>query len=360
MLTIVIPNRNRNLDTVRRTLGSIAPQLDDQVEVVVIDYGSERDYQLQLKEMISQWKHMELISCPTQEQLWQKTRAINIVLKKCKTPFFMVADMDMLFHPAFTKKVRSQAKEGQATYFQVGVMTQKESLLVKPFADYEIKFLTDKKATGMTLLPTDLLKEIGGFDEFYHGWGSEDTDVHVRLHNKGVPVHFYEEEALLLHQWHPKFYRSKKSTAPFHDSLERINQVYLSLSRKHKRIQANKKHDWGVLPNSFKYQALSSPSAKVNCYCTKEALTALYFQMSEGLFSGVVEVKITEHPDAHTPKTKLKLALGKKTPLFIDLEVANRNLLEHIIAEHRLAPYRYRYDRQEKVIDLSIHLGTSV
>ena len=174
MLTIVIPNRNRNLDTVRRSLGSIAVQLDNQVQLVVIDYGSDPDYQKRLKVMVANWSHMELICCPTQEQLWQKTRAINIVLKQCATHYFMVADMDMLFHPSFTTKVLAEAKEGQATYFQVGVMTEAESLLEKPYANYNIKFLTDDQATGMTLLPTQLLRDMGGFDEFYHGWVSSE------------------------------------------------------------------------------------------------------------------------------------------------------------------------------------------
>lgn len=359
MLTIVIPNRNRKLDTVKRTLGSIAVQLNDQVQVVVIDYGSELGYQEELAAIIKLWPHMRLICCPTQEQLWQKTRAINIVLKQCDTPYFMVADMDMLFHPAFAKKVLVQAKEDQATYFQVGVLTEAESLLEKPFEEYDIKFLTDDQATGMTLLPTALLKGIGGFDEFYHGWGSEDTDVHVRLTNKGIPVHFYTKEALLLHQWHPKFYRSKDSKAPFHDSLERVNQGYLMLSRNHHRIQANLKHAWGILPDISRYQTLDSPVKQITCYCTKEALSSLHFQLTEGLFAGVVRIDIKEHPEAHSTKTKLKRALNKKTPLFVDMETANRTLLEHLIMVHRNAPYRYRYDRRKKCIELSIYLATT-
>lgn len=360
MLTIVIPNRNRKLDTVKRTLSSIAVQLNEQVQVAVIDYGSEPEYQEQLASLIKLWPHIRLTCCPTQEQLWQKTRAINIVLKQCNTPYFMVADMDMLFHPAFVKRVLAEAKENQATYFQVGVLTEVESLLEKPFEAYNIKFLTDDHATGMTLLPTALLQEIGGFDEFYHGWGSEDTDVHVRLRNKGVAVHFYTREVLLLHQWHPKFYRSKDSTAPFHDSLERVNQGYLALSRKHHRIYSNISHGWGILPNASMYQALESPVENMQCYSTKEELSALCFQLAEGLFSGVLYICIKEHPAANTPKTKLKRALKKKTPLFVTLEMANRALLEHIIMAHRNAPYRYRYNRQQKIIELSIHLGPTV
>ena len=80
LLTIVIPNRNRNLTTVRRTLNSIAKQLNNEVKVIVIDYGSEITYQEELQNYINTLNGVICVTCPTQGQLWQKTRAINIVL----------------------------------------------------------------------------------------------------------------------------------------------------------------------------------------------------------------------------------------------------------------------------------------
>ncbi len=359
-LTIVIPNRNRHIATVQRTLSSIAVQLGEEVQVVVIDYGSEISYQKELKTYINTLAGVTFVSCPMQGQLWQKTRAINIVLQQCDTSYFMVADMDMLFHPAFVTKIQTHLHPDEVTYFNVGILTEEETQLEKPFEDYQVKFYTNEEATGMTLFPTAILKEINGFDEFYHGWGSEDTDVHVRLRNHGIPVHFSQEECLLLHQWHPKFYRSKESTAPYHPALERVNYEYIMLSRKHKKVKANLGKEWGLLPNEKAYQALQSPEYTVECTSTLDAVTALCFQLSEGVWNGVLECVIQIHPKEKEPKTRVKKLLKKRTPLFISLEEANAKFLETLIKNHRNTPYTYSFDRTKGKIKCIINLSSSL
>jgi glycosyltransferase involved in cell wall biosynthesis len=357
LLTIVIPNRNRSLATVKRTLSSIAVQLNEQVQVVVIDYGSEATYQEELQAYTDSLEKVQLIVCPTQGQLWQKTRAINIVLKQCKTPYFMVTDMDMLFHPNFVQKIQKHLHPAEVTYFNVGILTEEESKLEKPFEDYDVKFYTNDEATGMTLFPAGVLKDIGGFDEFYHGWGSEDTDVHVRLRNKGISVHFNQEETLLLHQWHPKFYRSKESTTPYHNTLERVNYEYIKLSRKLKKIAANQGQEWGVMPDEKQYLELKEPKVIVSCNSTSDAIAAFCFQLSEGVWNDVVQLIIQPHPEKKTLKTSVKKALQKRTPHFISLEDVNSKLLETIIAKHRNAPYDYSFDRNKQKITCTINLS---
>lgn len=357
LLTIVIPNRNRNIATVQRTLSSIAMQLKNKIKVVVIDYGSELAYQKELQQYINTLNGVTCITCPTQGQLWQKTRAINIVLQQCDTPYFMVADMDMLFHPDFTTKIQQYLQPDEVTYFKVGILTEEESKLEKPFDAYKVKFYTDDEATGMTLFPTAILKEINGFDEFYHGWGSEDTDVHVRLRNKGVSVNFNQEEALLLHQWHPKFYRSKESTAPYHHHLERINFEYISLSRKHKKVLANVGYEWGAIPDNTSYATLSEPDEIIQCYSTIDAITALCYQLSEGVWDKTIQLVINPHPETKLIKTTVKKILKKRVPLFLPLEEANSKLLETIIHKHRNKPYAYAFDRKKEQIICTINLS---
>lgn len=359
-LTIVIPNRNRHVTTVKRTVDSIVVQLNGEIKVMVIDYGSEINYQKELKAYISTLDGVTLVLCPTQGQLWQKTRAINMALKQCDTPYFMVADMDMLFHPEFVTKIQKHLHPVEVTYFNVGILTEEESKLEKPFGDYQVKFYTNEGATGMTLFPTTILKEINGFDEFYHGWGSEDTDVHIRLRNHGIPVHFCEEECLLLHQWHPKFYRSKESTTPYHPTLERVNSEYSTLSRKHKKVKANLGKEWGLLPDEDAYAALQTPAHTVECVSTLDAVTALCFQLSEGVWNEVIQMIIHPHPKEKETKTRVKKLLKKKTPLFISLEEANAKLLETLIKNHRNTPYTYSFDRTKAEIRCAINLSPSL
>ena len=325
--------------------------------MIVIDYGSPISYQKKLKDFINTLNKVSLIICPTQGQLWQKTRAINIVLKQCDTPYFMVADMDMLFHPDFGVKIKNFFTPNKVTYFKVGILTEEESKIEKPFDQYKVKFYTDKEATGMTLFPTAVLKGINAFDEFYHGWGSEDTDVHVRLRNKGVLVDFNTEETLLLHQWHPKFYRSKESTAPYHHLLERINFEYIALSRKHKKVLANVEHEWGIMPNAASYVALAKPDEVIQCYSTADAVAALCMQLSEGVWNEIIELVIVPHPEARLIKTMVKRMFNKRVPSFLPLEEANSRLLETIISNHRNKAYTYSFNRKKEQIICTINLS---
>ncbi|MDP5078047.1 MAG: glycosyltransferase family 2 protein, partial [Nonlabens sp.] len=122
-LNIVIPNRNRDLAIVKRSLDTLAAQLNERTQVTVVDYGSALAYQLTLQELIKTYKGIDLILCPTQGQLWNKSRCINMVLKTCETTHFMVCDMDMLWNPDFLKIHLNQLPQDHAVYFTVGVMT---------------------------------------------------------------------------------------------------------------------------------------------------------------------------------------------------------------------------------------------
>ncbi len=354
MLTIVIANRNRDMITVERTLRSIVHQDPTQISVIVVDYGSTPKYQAQLKDLIYELGNCSVILCPTQGQLWQKTRAINIALQQCETPYFMVADMDMLFHPRFAHKIIPLCAGNDVHYFQVGILTKEESAKRKKYEDFEIKFKTNEEATGITLFPTSVLKGIFGYDEFYHGWGAEDTDVHVRLRNAGHTVSYYDKECLFLHQWHPKHYRTEDSLEPFHPLLERINQQYLLLTKTSKKMQANTQIPWGLMPNQQQYAQLAKPLSQLTIFATQEAIEALCFQLREGFLQGTTQVTITPHPKAKKVKQKLKKVLKKKTARFLKMKEVNEMVLSTIISYVRNSPYRYEFDKKNRKIQLVI------
>ena len=274
-LTIVIPNRNRDLGRIKRSLKSVYPQLDNSTSLYLVDYGSVPDYQEQLQKVLKQFPNVGFILCPTFSQLWNKSRAINIVLKNCKTTFFMVCDMDMLWHPDFLKTERELWYRSDATYYTVGILTREETEQERDFLNYQIKFQTGNEATGITVFKTKALQSINGFDEYFHGWGAEDTDVHNRLRNAGYNVRFSDTVNYFLHQWHLKDYRSVRSIVPFHKHLERINHEYSWHSRKLKRIKANNQYDWGLHCNENDYLKLEQPNLLISIKTYREDVVAL-------------------------------------------------------------------------------------
>jgi hypothetical protein len=357
-LTIIIPNRDRDLATVKRSLDSVAPQLQDGVQLKVVDYGSAPAYQLQLQDLIATYKNVALITCPTQGQLWNKSRCINMVLKTCATTHFMVCDMDMLWHPQFIETHLAYLPQDQAIYFTVGVMTQEESVLEKSFENYAIKFQTNYEATGITVFPTALLLSINGFDEFYHGWGSEDADAHMRLKNAGYEVRFRESEVYFKHQWHVKNYRSSTSSLPFHPFLERINHRYFTISKSLCKTKANTQQPWGVQCDLGAYAKLEFLTQVVELTAIKETVHALTQVLQDLEHVTVLQLEITADPQAKTLKTQVKKALNKKTPGYMTLEQVNEHLLEHLILKHRNSPYSYSFDRHKGSIKWVIHVNT--
>jgi glycosyltransferase involved in cell wall biosynthesis len=351
MLTIVIPNRNRDLKVVQRTLRSIAGQLRTNAKVVVVDYGSAVSYQKEVEKQIDAQVGISLISCPTQGQLWNKCRAINIALKACTTPYFFVADMDMIFHPDFVERILSQASPDKVTYFQVGFLSPEETAKEKSFVDYQIAHLSKEEATGMTLFPTHLLKDIHGYDEFYHGWGAEDTDVHVRIENVGHQVYFYEEQPLMLHQHHEKVYRTKESLEPYFSHQAKVNHARLTSAKNTKRTQVNRESPWGSLPLDI--HTLSTPINRLEisnkCYEIHALLMSHLPENSAGL-----DLRITKTDTSKVTET-LKRGLGKKVEKTYTMDMINDLLLAEIIKKYRTHPYAYQYNAQTEEITLLIH-----
>ncbi|MGJ8684494.1 MAG: glycosyltransferase family 2 protein [Nonlabens sp.] len=357
-LTIIIPNRNRDLKLVQKSLNSVYGQLDDQVQLYLVDYGSELSYQQELEKLLQSFPSITLILCPTQLQLWSKSRSINIVLQQAETTHFMVCDMDMIWHPQFIKEQLSGFSIEQSLYYSVGIMTKDESAKEQSFDEYDIKFKTDEDATGITVFPTQQLKSINGFDEFYHGWGSEDTDVHVRLKNTGYPVTFYDKQVYFKHQWHPKTYRSKESVLPFHAYLERINHSYFTRVGNSNKTKANGVKPWGLPFDLNAYGNLDIPTESINLFATLNDIKAFTHFLSTNILSQVIHLKVTAHPEFKSIKSIAKKAAGKKTPLFITMEQANEMLLEAIILNHHEAPHKYSFDRDSGIIDLYIHINS--
>lgn len=355
MITIILTNRNRDLGIVKNCLLSLEKQTMKNFRVLLVDYGSFTAYQEQLHLLAQNYEFVTLIQCDTQQQLWCKSRAINIALKQCKTTFVFVGDIDMLYHPKFIEKLNKLKNKNTAIYFQVGFLNKEESKQIKNFKDYKISFKSNKEATGMTLFYTQTLMDINGFDEFYNGWGSEDTDVHVRLKNAGYSVNFYNETVLLLHQWHSKKYRQKNIDSPFHSSLEQINSDYLKFTTSSKKIKSNLHFHWGNY-NASDYEQLNKIDNTHKITNTEAQIKAFINNILLVEKNKVISVVINTHSEYKSLKQSAKKILGKKTISFLSMPMVNNILLECIISNLRNRAYKFQYNTFAKEIHLIIKL----
>lgn len=353
MITIVLTYRDRDLNIAKKCLDSLKHQSLNSFEVFLVNYGSNLSFSDKIQELSKNYSFVKLIDCPVEGQLWNKCRAINIALKQCTTPYFLVGDIDLIFHPNFVQILNDKASD-KVLYFQYGFLSKQESSETKEFQDYKIDFLGSDEVTGTTLFPTDILKKVNGYDEFYHGWGAEDTDIHLRLKNFGLAVEFYNEEVLVKHQWHPKAYRSKLSSKPFHSKLERINHNYMMLSEKNKRIYANLNMDWGLMPIKEAYsKLLLKPDLDISISNNELQFNALLAQF-KNFTNEVVKIKIIKASFNENSIQQLKKILNKKHISFVSMESLNNQLLETIIKNYRNLPYNYNFDRKASEINLTI------
>jgi len=336
-------------------LNSLRNQTNTNYKVVLVDYGSSIEFKNKLTRLISNYPFVSVIRCETNLQLWCKSRAINIALKQCKTPYVFIGDIDMIFHSNFIEYLDSLKNEKIMTYFQVGFLSESESQESKNFVDYNINFKSNSEATGMTLYNTEVLKSINGYDEFYNGWGAEDTDVHVRLLNAGYALNFYNEKVLMLHQWHAKLYRTNKNIAPFHSSLEKINHQYLNFSKENKKEKANTNFSWGVyseldylaLENIDKTFELTNKESEVKAFISNVLLVDK---------NVVIKVIINKEQDSKSLKQKAKKLLENKKISFLQMKTLNNVLLETIILNLRNQPYRFQFNSKKQTISLIIKL----
>ena len=105
MISLVLTYRNRDLQIVKKSLDSLKEQSLNLFKVILVDYGSEAVFTNSLKELVRSYDFVQLIACPVQGQLWNKSRAINIALRQCNSDYFFVADIDMLFRKDFIEQL---------------------------------------------------------------------------------------------------------------------------------------------------------------------------------------------------------------------------------------------------------------
>lgn len=356
-MIFLIPFRNRDTQRLAFGLQSLTKQTDTRFSVKVIDYGSDNQTALALKKIISAYDFCEYLPIEVQGQLWNKSKALNIAIKSIDEGYVFIADADLLYAPDFVEKSVGLAQQDRAVYFKVGFLSEDESKSEKTFAEYKVKFNSEKGATGLTLFPVKALHEVGGFDEFFHFWGAEDTDIHNRLTLAGYTVDFYDKEVLLLHQWHPIYRAGREgvlTAEPRLTNVVRLNHQHLQHNLQHQIINPNGAQ-WGQMPDREKAIALQQASISQTLTNSKEMIDHfLYCEWPN--HKGLLAVRFTEDHLPKTPKYRIKKALGKSVPQYYTLKEINDLILMQLISAFRNCPYTYSVDLQQRCILLKIFL----
>ena len=357
MLSIIYPHRNRNIKRIERSLRSLQEQSTQDFEVYFVDYGSDKKLALEIEGLLKGYSFVNYVHYPTYHQPWNKCRALNSVIKHLETDFCFVADIDMIFHQDFVKTASSLQEQKTAVYFQVGFLNALETKKDKSFQEYEIDFRSTNEATGLTMFPVKALQSIKGFDEFYHFWGAEDTDAHVRLKNAGFKVDFYDNKILMLHQWHPS-YRSKESKALTKElrlsNAVKLNHRHLKCTVLSKATVINET-GWGNPLTKQSYQELCDYEEIFEVLASKkEEVDHFLFNELPKVDRTIVSIVFKASAECNTFKYYFKKLMGKTVPRFYTLKEVNDMLLMHIVTLYRDFEYILNIDVELNKIYLKI------
>lgn len=209
-LTAIIPvrlNCAERLDSLMAVTQFLLNQV--QVEQIII---SEADVRPRLLGCVDHqrinWHYTQIN--PT--WAWNRGRVVNVTLPFVNTKYVAVWDVDGLVCPAAVHQSLSLLGRNQADYIvpwsRVLYLKRDAPLRDAVLADRWIEsdvahaHTTSTTAAGLIhITSTALFRHVRGFNELFHGWGGEDSEILARVGRLGYRVMRLELDA--AHLYHP-------------------------------------------------------------------------------------------------------------------------------------------------------------
>lgn len=356
MLTIIYPYKNRELIRMKKSLDSLASQTRKDFSVVFVDYGSDFDISASVRELLLEYEFVKYIHSFHNNQPWSRSKAINIGLRFSQTDYVFIADIDIIFHSEFIAILFELKNENKNIYFQVGYLDEYESKNFKKFENYNIATKSIPEGQGLSFFKLDSLLKIGGFDEFFHFWGAEDEDVHLRLLNAGFSSRFYDSEILLLHQWHKSFEnleKNKLTIEPILSGIFSLNKEKLRFNQRNNLVKVNKE-DWGKVINKDEFESLNSHCDSITLLNKKHIIENFLNIILPNTHSKIINIIFKEDIYQTTLKYKIKKFLKVKTQEYYSLKQINDLILKTLLIYYNNHSFTYTISNDLKSIHFRI------
>ena len=356
MITVIYPYKNRELFRVKNSLDSLARQTNKDFCVIFVDYGSDFEISASIKELTQQYEFVKYIYSFNINKPWSRSKAINIGLRFVETEYVFIADIDIIFHNTFIATLSNFKNKDQNVYFQVGYLDKYENKELKEFESYTIVSKSIPEGQGLSFFSLNSLLTIGGFDEFFHFWGAEDEDVHLRLQNAGFSSRFYDNKILLLHQWHKSFENLDKGKLTIEPNLSGIfslNKEKLRFNQKNNLIIVNKE-DWGKIIKEDEFESLNSHCDSIILLNKKHIIENFLNIILPNMHSKIINVTFKEDIYQTTLKYKIKKILKLKTQEYYSLKQINDLILKTLLIYYNNYSFTYKVSNDLKSIHFRI------
>ena len=244
LISLVITTYNRS-DALAVVLASLASQDDHDFEIVIADDGSTSAHQ---DAVCAAVQRLGLrATCVWHPDVgFTAAQVRNLGVAAARGDYIVLLDGDCVLAPDFGRRHRDLARPGcfvngsrvlLAPALTAEVLAQRVDLPAQGAGFWAVQRLSGQvsKLTGLWRLPRwwprrqiayfywkrirscnmavwrqDYI-DVNGFDESFVGWGHEDADFVLRLHNKGIRRinGYWATEA--YHLWHPQAVRAHAS-----------------------------------------------------------------------------------------------------------------------------------------------------
>ena len=209
-ISILIFFRDRGIQRAKNCLKSILSQDYQDFELVFIDYGSKEGPSADLENIVHTIQNSRYQYVFTRGFPFNKAHGLNIALNDVKGEYLLVCDVDLILPKNFASGIINYLQP--RTFYNYRCYYLSKDFDIKTiesqgfFKRKNLKFpLSEDTGVGLIIAPTQAVKDIGGYNQFYQYWGFEDLDLHRRLKSYGLGHSWIETDHLYtFHQWHAK------------------------------------------------------------------------------------------------------------------------------------------------------------
>lgn len=243
LVSVVITTYNRS-DALLAVLDGLCLQTDTHFEVIIADDGSRSEHQRailesaqarQLRAMHIWHPDVGFTASRVRNRGVAASRGDYIILldgdcvpevdfiarhRQLAQPGYFVNGSRVLLSPAFTEQVLVKGERicGRSAWYwlrqrALGRASKLTGLLRLPDGNFRNQRAFSWKgirSCNMAIWRSDYL-QVNGFDESFVGWGHEDADVVLRLHNSGVARKNGFCATEVFHLWHKEAARNQES-----------------------------------------------------------------------------------------------------------------------------------------------------
>ena len=242
LISVIISTYNRP-DALQACLNGFLEQTDKNFEIIIADDGSSEETRETIGEYISS-SSVHITHVYQEDCGFQLSKIRNKAVAESQGNYLIFVDGDCLVRPNFVAKHRELAIKG---FFVAGnrvllnakytnqTLKNKEPLHLKSFWGFIALRVTNKVNRLLPVLsiplgyfrylqPYNWRKAVGcntafwksdfinvnGYDEFFEGWGYEDSDLVIRLIHSGIKRKEGRFAVPVLHLWHAQNDKSRQ------------------------------------------------------------------------------------------------------------------------------------------------------